>query len=95
MFLKELTTCHGIAIRMIKNLRTSGIMELNERWILSSPQHNSWRRDIAVILELLVGVGIPLYTSQQDTYQRILRMIDKASHGHLFHYPATMTKGFS
>src|SRR5271170_4554736 len=86
---------HAIAAKVIQNLRTRGIDELNQLLAILGPRHTSWPRDMAIISGHLTGIAINPAASQQSLYQEILKKIGKVSHEHLFHNAAPMAKGFS
>lgn len=87
------------AANVISNLRTSGIMGIEDLIRTLGPRYTSWPSDRAIIAGLLAGIDTLQSgsgeTFQRDIYQRILLKIGTVSHGHLFHTSATMSDGFS
>lgn len=87
------------AANVISNLRTSGIMGIEDLIRTLGPRYTSWPSDRAIIAGLLAGIDTLQSSSgetfQRDIYQRLLLKIGTISHGHLFHTSATMSDGFS
>lgn len=90
---------HKRASEVIGKLRKR-IKTVNNLLTVIGSRSTSWPKDIAIISGLLTGVDVgPQYgerdTWQQVVYKRILRKLQRVSHGHLFHNSATMSQGFS